>query len=289
MNTRVDIVYQIRASRELLSATERKVADAILDDPAFAAAASIDQLAHKAGVSIATISRFARAVHCIDVRDLKLRLAQASAVGARFLREAPLQENGFYTRICAEIETALRGNLAQLREAQFHAAVALLGQARMIHAFGMGGASTMLSQELQFRLVRLGYPISACHDAVLMKLVAATLDERDVVVVLSLTGATPELLAAAALVRQYGAHLVAITDPDSPLAALAEVLLPFKAEETEFIFKPSAARYAMLMIVDILATELALSRKAHSQELLRRVKFALDANRGGHDWLPLGD
>ncbi|TJZ68362.1 MurR/RpiR family transcriptional regulator [Chitiniphilus eburneus] len=286
----IDIVYHIRASRERLSATERKVADAILDDLAFAASASIDQLAGKAGVSIATISRFARAVQCADVRDLKLKLAQASAVGTRFLADAaPPDESSFYARICGEIETTLRRNLALLREAQFQQAAALLADARMTYVFGMGGASTMLAQELQFRVVRLGYPVSAYHDAVLMKLVAATLDERDVVVMLSLSGATPEMLAVAALVRQYGVRLVALTDPESPLAAQADVVLPLKTDETEFIYKPSAARYAMLMAMDILATELALIDKDRSKELLRRAKFALDAHRDGHDRLPLGD
>ena len=80
MTALFDIVYHIRASRDRLSATEQKVADIILDDIAFAASASIDQLAVKANVSIATISRFAKSVGCDDIRDLKLKLAQASAV-----------------------------------------------------------------------------------------------------------------------------------------------------------------------------------------------------------------
>ncbi|HSC69175.1 MAG TPA: MurR/RpiR family transcriptional regulator, partial [Cellvibrio sp.] len=99
MTALFDIVYHMRASRDRLSATEQKVADAILEDIAFAAAASIDQLAVKAAVSIATISRFAKAVGCEDIRDLKLKLAQASAVGTRFLAEVPaVEESAFYTQ-----------------------------------------------------------------------------------------------------------------------------------------------------------------------------------------------
>lgn len=44
--------------------------------------------------------------------------------------------------------------------------------------------------------------------------------------------------------------------------------------ETSFIYKPTAARYGMLLAIDLLATELAL---------------ALDDYRGGPDSLPLGD
>ena len=79
---------------------------------------------------------------------------------------------------------------------EFADAVKLLGKARMIHAFGMGGCSTLCSDELQVRLVRFGYPISACHDPVMMRVTAASLDAERVVIACSLTGITPELLEA---------------------------------------------------------------------------------------------
>ncbi|MFC3285712.1 SIS domain-containing protein [Litchfieldella rifensis] len=69
----------------------------------------------------------------------------------------------------------------------------------------------MLAQEMQFRLVRLGYAISACLQALLPRMVASTLDPEDVVVVLSATGYTPEMVESARIARQYSSHGVAIT------------------------------------------------------------------------------
>lgn len=284
-----DIVYQIRSRRDTLSATERKVADAILDDIAAAAGATVDQLADKAGVSIATISRFARSVGCDDTRDLKLKLAQASAVGERFLDPSTPEESTFYARLYADIEATLRAHLPRFSEALFEQAAGIVREARMTYVFGMGGASAVLSQELQSRLVRLGYAVAAYSDAVLLRMVAATLDERDVVVVLSTSGLTPEILAGARIVKQYGARIVTLTDPASPLAGLADVVLPIHTAETDFIYKPSSSRYAMLLAIDILATELALARQEATQERLRRIKLALDEYRGGPNRLPLGD
>ncbi|OZI46291.1 MurR/RpiR family transcriptional regulator [Bordetella genomosp. 5] len=290
MNSHRDIVYQIRSCRDGLSATERKVADAILGDIAWAASATVDQLAQKSGVSIATISRFARSAGCDDTRDLKLRLAQASAIGERFLdRAAPEEESTFYARLCADIESTLRAHLSLFSEALFERAAAHIGAARMTYVFGMGGASAVLAQEMQSRLVRLGYPIAAYSDAVLMRMVASTLDERDTVIFLSVSGVTPEILAAARIVQQYRARVVALTDPDSTLAGMADVVLPVRADETDFIYKPSASRYAMLLAIDLLATELALARQDETQERLRRIKLALDEYRGGPNRLPLGD
>ncbi|MDQ2138671.1 MurR/RpiR family transcriptional regulator [Alcaligenaceae bacterium A4P071] len=285
-----DIVYHIRSTLDDLSATERKVADAILEDIAHAASATLDQLAQQAGVSIATISRFARSVGCDDTRDLKVKLAQASAVGTRFLdTDAPPDESAFYSRLYADIESTLRHHLPQFTEALVQRAAGIVGSARMTYIFGMGGASAALAQETQSRLVRLGYPVAAYSDAVLLRMVAATLDERDAVIVLSASGLTPEILSGARIVKQYRAPIVALTDPESPLAELADVVLPIHADETDFIYKPSSSRYAMLLAIDFLATELALARKVETRERLRRIKLALDEYRGGPNRLPLGD
>jgi DNA-binding MurR/RpiR family transcriptional regulator len=159
----------------------------------------------------------------------------------------------------------------------------------MVYVFGLGGTSAMLAQEAQARLVRLGYPIAAYSDAVLLRMVAATLGERDAVLMLSTSGLTPEILGAARIARQYHARIVAITDAASELAQMADVVLPIRTAETDFIYKPSASRYAMMLAVDLLATELAMLRQDDNRERLRRIKLALDGYRGGPNRLPLGD
>ena len=198
-------------------------------------------------------------------------------------------QSAFYGQIVGDIESTLRQHLSAFDESRFAYAVKLLGKARMIHAFGMGGCSTLCSDELQVRLVRLGYPIAVCHDPVMMRVTAASLGAEHAVIACSLTGITPELVEAVELARSYGARILAITRADSPLAQLADVLLPLQSAETSFIYKPTAARYGMLLAIDVLATELALANPEDNQERLRRIKLALDAYRGGDDHLPLGD
>ncbi|GAA5176925.1 MurR/RpiR family transcriptional regulator [Modicisalibacter zincidurans] len=122
----------------------------------------------------------------------------------------------------------------------------LLDGARQILTFGAGGSSTMLTQQLQFRLVRLGYAISAYPQSLLPRMVASSLEPSDVV-------------------------------------------LPVVARETDFIYHPSASRYAMLAAIDVLALELALRHQDRSRIKLRRLKITLDAHRGGDNRQPLGD
>ena len=96
-------------------------------------------------------------------------------------------------------------------------------------------------------------------------------------------------VSAIDIARGYGARVGAITRADTPLATRSDWLLPISIEETDFVFKPSASRYAMLLAIDVLATTLALHLGDHSRECLRRIKLALDNYRGGGERLPLGD
>jgi RpiR family carbohydrate utilization transcriptional regulator len=120
-------------------------------------------------------------------------------------------------------------------------------------------------------------------------MVAATADANDVMVMISATGFTPVITETAELAKQYGLKIIAITPQDTPLAKIADILLPIKHMETDFIYKPSASRYAMLALVDVLSMGIAVNHKNRSRDKLRRLKVALDSYRGGGDRQPLGD
>jgi DNA-binding MurR/RpiR family transcriptional regulator len=257
-------------------------------------------MARNAAVSIATVTRFAKAVGCADVRELKLRLAQAAAVGQRFLsknesdglngfNESNADGDSLVSRIFDDIHLTLALNRGALEAAPIASAAAALAGASMIYVFGLGGGSTALADEMRFRLVRLGRPVASYQDGLLQRMVAATLDAGHVVVALSVSGFTPDMLESCRIARDYGARIIAFTAPASPLAQLADWLIPVIANESDFIYKPSSSRYAMLMALDLLVTELAVKQADTSRELLRRMKLALDAHRGGGERQLLGD
>ncbi|WP_019451872.1 MurR/RpiR family transcriptional regulator [Cupriavidus sp. BIS7] len=285
MTAPFDILTRIAERGPSLRLAEQKVAQVILEDLAGAAAASINELARKAAVSEASVTRFAKAIGCRDVRDLKLRLAQATAVGSRFLQPAPGPVDtdspaALAERIHADVITTLEVNRKLIDPGRIDIAARLLLDARMVYAFGMGGGSTFMADEARFRLARLGHPVATYQDALLQKMVAATLTRDDVVLAFSASGNVPEMLASCDIAREYGARLIAVTALGSPLAARADVLLPVRTMETDFIFKPSASRYAMLLVLDVLVTRFALMQQGQSKEKLRRLKYVLDAHRG---------
>lgn len=285
-----DIVYELRQRLHEFSPVEVRIATTILADVDAAAQYGVTELAERAEVSAAAISRFAKTLGCEHVRELRARLASASAVGKRFLEQqnAP-PVSALFAQICDDIQASLRHNLANLQEEVVQQLADAVCQARRIHVFGIGGCSTVFSQELQNRLMRFGLPITACSDAVVMKMTAAILGPQDLVLALSVSGITPEVTSAVEIARTYGARVGAITRAGTPLADLCDWLLPISIEETDFVFKPSASRYAMMLAIDVLATTTALNGASDNHEHLRRIKLALDRYRGGDSRLPLGD
>ena len=278
MSWSIDIISCITDRFVELTATEKRIAQFILDDVAAAAELPIAEIARLTQTSQASVTRFARALGCKDVRELKMKLAQSLAVGQRFILDVPDLEGvqGIYESIISVLETNRRAlDIEALKRA-----VSWLSDARQILALGMGGGSTICAQEIQYRLFRLG---------LLVRMMSSAVTPQDVVIVLSLGGYTREIIESAAIASQYGAKVIAITPAGTPLAEQADLVLPLLVRENDYIFKPSTSRYAMLAMVDVLATELAMANKPQAKGKLRRIKLALDSHRGGVDRQPLGD
>ena len=287
MSVSIDIISCITDRFVELTATEKRIAQFILDDVQAATTLPIAEMARLTQTSQASITRFARAIGCKDVRELKVKLAQSLAVGQRFILDVPDLEGvqGIYETIINVLEI----NRRALNPEALKSAVEWLSGARQILAIGMGGGSTICAQEVQFRLFRLGLPVVSQSDGLLVRMMCSSVASNDVVLALSLGGYTQEVVESAAIARQYGAKVIAITPADTPLANQADVVLPLIVRENDYIFKPSTSRYAMLAMVDVLATELAMVNKTQTKNRLRRIKLALDSHRGGIDRQPLGD
>ncbi|MFU0881790.1 MurR/RpiR family transcriptional regulator [Kluyvera cryocrescens] len=287
MSVSIDIISCITDRFVELTATEKRIAQFILDDVQAATTLPIAEMARLTQTSQASITRFARAIGCKDVRELKVKLAQSLAVGQRFILDVPDLEGvqGIYETIINVLEI----NRRALNPQALKSAVEWLSGARQILAIGMGGGSTICAQEVQFRLFRLGLPVVSQSDGLLVRMMCSSVASNDVVLALSLGGYTQEVVESAAIARQYGAKVIAITPADTPLANNADVVLPLVVRENDYIFKPSTSRYAMLAMVDVLATELAMVNKTQTKNRLRRIKLALDSHRGGIDRQPLGD
>ena len=286
-----DLLSRIARLGPKMSPAERRVADLVLSDLDFAVHTHTTDIASRAGVSAATVTRFCRSVGCRGLRELKLDLAKILAVGDRYLhpRIAVTRTSEAVTAIVSRIHRSLDALVGQIDDETMKRAASAIARARRVMIFGGGGGSSMVAMESENRLFRLGLSASHCNDAQLQLMMAATLAPGDVLVTLSITGRYEPIIRATEVAAQYGAHTIAVSAPDSPLSRVASDLVPFLVEEPESIISPTPARYALLALVDILAYEVAAILGEPAIESMRRIKYQLVNTRDGDDSKPLGD
>lgn len=272
-----DLLDRIRQRLEELNRSERKVADVILADPNAATSMSIATLAQAASVSEPTVNRFCRSFLAKGYPDFKIKLAQSLAGGTPYVSRA-VEPNDGATEYTQKIFGA---TIAALDDARRHAdpqrierVVDYLIQAKQIHFFGLG-ASGAVAQDAQHKFFRFNLPVTAYIDVLMQRMVASTCRTGDVVVVISWTGRTRELVDIARLARESGAVVLGITAPGSPLAnECTETLEVDTPEDTDY-YMPMTSRMIQLALLDVLATGVTLRRGEGFLEHLKKIKDSL--------------
>jgi RpiR family carbohydrate utilization transcriptional regulator len=292
MSYRFDIVSEIKSLEGCLKVSEKKVATLILNELEWAGKASVHELAAKAGVSEATVTRFSRSVGCENVRDLKQALVSSFAIGQRFIDgqiDPVTDENGTMGEVVKGILQALQTVLDQTSQQSVEAAAKMIHEAERVVVFGSGGGSTIVADDAVNRLFRFGLNIVSHDDVVMQRMVASTLNENSCILAVSTTGQIPAINENCEIAKQYGAKVIAITRGDSPLAEIADILLNVHIREDDGIYRATPSRYGLLAVLDAVALEVGMLRKDSSKETLRRIKYNLDAVRGSDKRFPLGD
>jgi RpiR family transcriptional regulator, carbohydrate utilization regulator len=275
------MLARIEAMRAQLRPSERKLADYILETPREVLDVAMTELAQRVGVSQPTIARFCHALGCGGFREFKIRLAQSIAQGLPSVyRDVRPDEPA--PGVVAKVFDRTIGALIEVRNSLSAASIAkaidLLAQASRIEFYGAGG-SGIAAQDIQHKFFRLGIPSVAYADPHTYTMSAALLSDGDVVVAISNTGRTRDIVDAAQSALDCGAKVIAITHSNSPLAQLATVsLIANVAEETD-IFSPMTSRMSHLAIGDILAVGVALRCGPELADKLGRAKATITRRR----------
>ncbi|MBB3975673.1 DNA-binding MurR/RpiR family transcriptional regulator [Rhizobium azooxidifex] len=287
----MDLFHGLSDEDGKLSGLEKKLARLVLDDVEFVVNSSIIELAERAGVSPPTVTRFCRRLGCQGYSDFKVQLARMTYVGLRYLKpEAPTATPEEVAEdIVTKAQNALFELHRQLDLVVLDKAAHLLRGAEFIQAFGASGNSAMIVNELHNRLFRLGCRINASNDHNMNIMMSAAVQPGTVVFGSSFTGRDLGLVHCLELLRQAAIPTIVITQPNSPVAAAADVVIAIEMPEGKNIFRPTSTRYAYLAAIDILANLVAYADRTTAIRALRSIKEELVRHRDGDDRQLLGD
>lgn len=293
MKSPADIITRLQLMSQDGTKSDRRLASLVLSDLDFASKAAISEIAARVGVSEPTVTRFCRNLGCEGLRDFKFYLAQAIAIGGQYLSPEPLSRDAREQRIASAITEAAIAAIQRASEnldmTTLMDVAARIASSGNILCIGSGGISSMMATEMQNRLFRLGLSALAQTDGQLQRMYAAVVTPETTLVAFSVSGYARSVIEAVEVAQQYGATTVAITAPDSALAKVAGTVILLQPFEDGNIYKPTSSRYALLAILDMIATTVAESRGPKVLENLRRIKQSVNTLKVDDPKLPLGD
>lgn len=260
-----------------LSRAERRVADWILAHPRQAADATLAEVALACGASEPTVIRFCRSVGLNGFRELTIRLTEALSRPVSYVHRDVSADDASADAVTKVLDAAISSLMdmrAQLLAYPIDDAAAALCRAGQITFIGLG-ASGHVATDACHKFFRLGTPCNAHTDTPSILQAAAIAGPDDVLIVVSHLGGWAELDRAAAAARDNGATVIALTNPSSRLARIANLVFGWDPHEDTSVYTPMSSRLAQLALLDALYVAFALSLGDVAAEKLRRSKDAL--------------
>ena len=276
---------RIKASLPSLAPAEQRVAKLVLADPRAFANLPVTALAERAHVSKPTVVRFCRSMGYDGLSDFKLKLAGSVSEGVPFIHRSVDADDKTSDIAVKVIDNTVAAFLKYRNDASAfaleHAARALAAthaSGRRIEFYGVGN-SGIVAQDAQHKFFRLGLNTIAYSDGHMQVMGASMLQPGDCAVIISNSGRTRDLMDACDIAKKRGATTIVITASGSPLAGSGQIHLTADHPEGYDKYSPMVSRLLHLLIIDILATTVALRIGEQLQPMLREMKNNLRNKR----------
>ncbi len=266
-----------------LRRSEKKVADSILAAPSSCLTLNIKQLALHANVSEPTVMRFCKAIGCSGFQDFKLKLAQdiGASRESQFAEFAVDQEDDSQI-IKKKVFNATIQELLTVRDqlsiSSLQLAVGALMNASRVEFFGFG-ASGAVAKDAYHKFIRLQMNTAASSDPHMQLISVSTMKKGDVVVAISQTGRSKELIYSVKQAKKNNVTVIGICPDHTALAEQCDFPLSIEASENTEQFTPLTSRIVHLVVIDVLATCVAMSKEPALSHQLKSIKNGLKSLR----------
>ncbi|NMB24850.1 MAG: MurR/RpiR family transcriptional regulator [Firmicutes bacterium] len=276
------IQSQIRNLYSSLRPSERKVADFLLESPDKVIYLSISECAERCNVSETTIIRFARLLGLSGYQELKIELAKTSVAPSSGLSEEITPDDTMSEAITKALQAnagAIMDTLGIMDLDNLERAIQAMLRAKRVLICGFG-TSGIAGQYLAYKLLRTGIEVLWYPDFHLQLMSTTVLKPHDIVVCISFSGSTKQVLELAELVQSEGIKVISITNyRRSPLAKHSDILLLTCSNENPFMSGAAASIIAQIAIIDALFIGLAMKNPGHSTEFIQKTTNTIKSQK----------
>ncbi|UKK97194.1 MurR/RpiR family transcriptional regulator [Brevibacillus brevis] len=276
-------LVSLQAILDQLKPSERKVADYILAHPEDVVKLSVQKLAEYSGVSEATIIRLARSLNMKGYQELKLRVAGDLTKQTAMGSYQEIMMEGSVESIMQAVSwnniQSIQDTLSVLSNEEVKKAVDVLSVARKIDVYGVG-ASAVIADDIRQKFSRINLWCEAYSDFHAQLTSAVTLTEKDVVIGISYSGQTEDIIQSLTEAKQQGATIITLTKfGPSPVAELANIRLFTSSVEKSIRSGAMASRIAQLNVIDILFITMISRMQERVIPLLEKSRLAVSRTK----------
>ncbi|MGB3987914.1 MAG: MurR/RpiR family transcriptional regulator [Bacillota bacterium] len=276
------ILEKIREERHAFRQSEQKVAEYILTHPREVIGSPITELAEVIGVSEATIVRMCKKIGFKGFHELKISLAAQNVQPLQTVHEQIQDGDDMETIVkkvfAANIQT-MNSTLNVLPVRDLKQAVDALAAANQIHFYGVGGSGS-IAQDAAHKFMKTGKPVAAYVDTHMQVMAASLLGKGDVVVGISHSGSSRDIIEALELARKKGATTIGLTHyAKSPIDKVLDIKLCTASNETFYRTESTSSRIAQLSIIDALFIGVSLRDPEKAIENIQLTREAIASKR----------
>lgn len=252
------VLLLLRHQLATYSQTLQRLGQFVLDQPQRVLYLTITELARESGTSEASVTRLCRGVGCRGYTEFKMALALETQQEQSSQHQA--SATSAFSTLIEESVAALRDTGALVSQQALLQSAELLEKARQIQIYGVA-ASAIIGEYLAYRLLRMGISAQQFSDMHRAAMNATSLKPGDVVIAVSSSGSTKDLLHAVQLGKEHGASIIVLSNTSrSPLATQADQLLVAAKPEGPLTAGSFHSKISAMLVIELLSQHLLKNR-----------------------------
>ena len=261
-------LLQAQLMYDEMGRSEKKVADWLFSHSGEVLPYSITDLASKCESSEATIVRFSKRLGCRGYQDLKLTLAKEHE--KKVVAPVITKDDDCYSifeKVCNDAYMSLERTKKTLSAENMSRAIEVISGARRVVLIGLG-TSAQVAEDASNKLLRAGCNSSAYADTHMQAIAVSQLKAGDVVIGISQSGSSKDIVESMKVARAHGATTISITSKErSPIARQSDILLLTDTEETMHSTLGLNSHISRLILIDALCYKIVYQNTALAQSV----------------------
>lgn len=245
--------------------SEKKVADWLFSHSGEILPYSITDLASKCDSSEATIVRFSKRLGLAGYQELKINLAKEH--DKRVIVPTITGADDCYSifeKVCNDAYMSLERTKRTLSAEAMTRAAKSISEAKRVVLIGLG-SSASVAEDASFKFLRAGCNAAAYADTHMQAVAVSQLRRGDVLIGISQSGSSKDIVEAMKTARAHGVTTVSITSKErSPIARHSDVLLLTDTEETRHSTLGLNSHLARLVVIDALCYKIVYENSSRA-------------------------